>query len=76
VPTRDLRDHGTRRKGFRHDLRLDIVAPTTAQGSSLQRINNIRNHVAIRLLHDGTHIAGQAAYNKVGENSRLPCLGS
>jgi hypothetical protein len=43
----------------------------TAQGSRLQRINNIGNHVAIRLLHDGTHIAGQAAYNKVRENSRL-----
>ncbi|MGF6313639.1 hypothetical protein ABIB82_007800, partial [Bradyrhizobium sp. i1.8.4] len=33
--------------------------------------NNIRNHVAIRSLHDGTHIAGQPAYNKVGENNRL-----
>ena len=31
---------------------------------------NIKNLVAIRSLHDGTHIAGQPAYNKVGENSR------
>jgi hypothetical protein len=70
VPTRDLRDHGARRVGFRHDLRLDIVAPTTALGPSLQGVNNIRNHVAIRFLHDGTHIAGQPAYNKVWENDR------
>jgi hypothetical protein len=29
------RDHGARRAGLRHDLRLDIVAPTTALGPSL-----------------------------------------
>jgi hypothetical protein len=75
VPTRDLRDHGARRVGFGHDLRLDIVAPTTALGPSLQRVNNIRNHVAIRSLHDGTHIAGHPAYNKVGEDNRFPYFG-
>jgi hypothetical protein len=71
VPTRDLRYHGALRAGLRHDLRLDVVAPTTASGPHLQRANNIRNHVAIRSLHNGTHIAGLPAYNKVGKNNRL-----
>jgi hypothetical protein len=75
VPTRDLRDHRARRVGFRHDLCLDIVAPTTAPGPSLC-VNNIRNHVAIRSLHDGTHIEGKPTYNKVGENDRFPCTAS
>jgi hypothetical protein len=35
VPTRDLRDHGARHVGLRHDLRLDIAAPTTAPGPTL-----------------------------------------
>jgi hypothetical protein len=71
VPTRNLRDHGARRVGLRHDLSLDVVGPTTASGSRLQRVNNIRNQVAIRSLHDGTHIAGSPSYNKVGEKYRL-----
>ena len=71
MPTRNLRDHGARRVGLRHDLSLDVVGPTTASGSRLQRVNNIRNHVAIRPLYDGTHIAGSNAYNKVGKKYRL-----
>jgi hypothetical protein len=38
--------------------RIEFVALTTALEPSLSRVNNIRNHVAIRSLHDGTHIAG------------------
>jgi hypothetical protein len=76
VPTRNLRDQGTRRVRLRHDLHLDVVGPTTASGSRLQRVNNICNHVAIRSLHDGTHIAGSPAYNKVGEKYRLPKAGA
>ena len=71
MPAPDLRDHGARRAGFRHDLRLDVISPTTASGPNLQPVNNAPNHVAIRSLHDGTHIAGQHAYNKVGEKYRL-----
>jgi hypothetical protein len=72
VPTRDLRNHRARRVGFPHDLCLDIVAPTTAPGTSPQRVNILRNHVAIRSLHDGTDIEGKPTYNKVGRNDRLP----
>ena len=71
MPACDIRDHGARHAGFCHDLRLDVIAPTTASGPRLQRVNNIRNHVAIRSPHDGTHIAGKPAYNKVGEKDRL-----
>jgi hypothetical protein len=74
VPTRDLGNDRARRMGFRHDLRLDVVAPTTAPSSLPQGVNNIRNHGAIRFLHDGTHIASSPAYNKVGENDRLQSI--
>ncbi|WGR93385.1 hypothetical protein MTX20_37770 [Bradyrhizobium sp. ISRA435] len=74
MPTGDLRDHCALRVGFRHDVCLGIVAPTTVPNPSSQCVNNIRNHAAIRSLHNGKHIAGQFAHNKVGDDDRLPYI--